>query len=278
MRANGISDFRWGRVTVAEAWHFILAGALVGFCVGVTGVGGGSLMTPLLTMMGVPLHVAIGTDLLYASVTKSGGAIVHSIKRNINWPIVFWLSAGSIPAAILTLWALKTFFGNANEYKHVLTVSLGFMLLLTAASLIFRKQLQALHDASPLQNHLRQLIDRHTTTFTVLMGLALGVLVTLSSVGAGAFGVVVLLSLYPRLSTIQIIGTDVTHAVLLTLVAGLGHMKMGNVDSSLLLHLLVGSIPAIIVGTLLSSRLREDVIRPILGGTLALLSIKFIFF
>ncbi len=263
---------------VIEGLNFILAGAVVGFCVGLTGVGGGSLMTPLLTMMGIPLNIAIGTDLLYASITKSGGAVVHSTKRNINWTVVAWLSAGSIPAALLTLWVLKTFFGNANEYKHVLTVSLGFMLMLTAASLIFRKQLQRLHDASPLQSHLRQLIDRNTTTFTVLMGLALGVLVTLSSVGAGAFGVVVLLSLYPRLSTIQIIGTDVTHAVLLTLVAGLGHMQMGNVDFQLLGWLLIGSLPAIVAGTLLSSRMPEDVIRPILGVTLALLSIKFVFF
>lgn len=235
-------------------------------------------MTPLLTLMGIPLHVAIGTDLLYASMTKSGGAVVHSIKRNINWPVVGWLAAGSIPAALLTLWALKTFFGDANAYKHVLTKSLGFMLLLTAGSLIFRKQLQRLHDANPLQSHIRQLIDRHATAFTLFMGLALGVLVTLSSVGAGAFGIVVLFSLYPRLSTIEIIGTDVTHAVLLTLVAGLGHMQMGNVDFTLLFWLLLGSLPAIVAGTLLSSRLREDVIRPILGATLALLSVKFMFF
>lgn len=257
---------------------FILAGALVGFCVGLTGVGGGSLMTPLLTMMGVPLHTAIGTDLLYASITKSSGAMVHARKKNINWPIVLTLSAASIPAALLTLWALKTLFGNANEYKHLLTVSLGFMLMLTAASLLFRKQLQRLHDANPLQSHIRQIIDRHTKVFTLFMGLALGVLVTLSSVGAGAFGVVVLLSLYPRLSTIEIIGTDVTHAVLLTLVAGLGHLQMGNVDLHLLGWMLLGSIPAIIAGTHLSSRMPDDVIRPILGVTLAALSVKFVFY
>lgn len=261
-----------------EGIHFILAGAAVGFCVGVTGVGGGSLMTPLLTLMGIPLHTAIGTDLLYAALTKSGGAVIHAGKRNINWPVAGWLAAGSIPAALLTLWVLSTFFGSANEYRQALTMSLGFMLMLTAASLCFRKQLQRLHDANPLQSHLRRLIDRHTTAFTLFMGLALGVLVTLSSVGAGAFGVVVLLSLYPRLSTIQIIGTDVTHAVLLTLVAGLGHMQMGNVDFSLLGWLLIGSLPAIVAGTLLSSRMREDVIRPILGVTLALLSVKFMFF
>jgi uncharacterized membrane protein YfcA len=261
-----------------EGLGFVVAGALVGFCVGLTGVGGGSLMTPLLTMMGVPLHTAIGTDLLYASITKSSGAVVHAQKKNINWPIVLTLSAGSIPAALLTLWALRTLFGDANEYKHVLTVSLGFMLMLTAGSLIFRKQLQRLHDANPLQNHIRQMIDQHTKAFTLFMGVALGVLVTLSSVGAGAFGVVVLLSLYPRLSAIEIIGTDVTHAVLLTLVAGLGHLQMGNVDINLLGWLLLGSIPAIIIGTHVSSRMPDHVIRPILGVTLAALSVKFVFY
>lgn len=261
-----------------EGMGFVLAGAAVGFCVGLTGVGGGSLMTPLLTMMGVPLHTAIGTDLLYASMTKSGGAVVHGLKRNINWRITGCLAIGSVPAALLTLWLLDRFFGNANAYKHILTISLGFMLLLTGASLVFRRQLQRLHDANPRQNQLRQVLDTHSSAFTLAMGVMLGVLVTLSSVGAGAFGVMILFSLFPRLPTIQIIGTDVTHAVLLTLVAGLGHMKMGNVDVSLLTWLLMGSLPAIVAGTLLSSRLHEDVIRPLLGVTLVLLSVKFMFF
>lgn len=261
-----------------DGMWFVLAGAFVGFCVGLTGVGGGSLMTPILTMMGVPLHTAIGTDLLYASMTKSGGAVVHGYKRNINWRIAGVLALGSIPAALLTLWALNTWFGDAAAYKHILTRSLGFMLLLTGASLVFRRQLQRLHDASPLQSHLRQALDQYSTGFTLAMGVMLGVLVTLSSVGAGAFGVMVLFSLFPRLPTIQIIGTDVTHAVLLTLVAGLGHMKMGNVDMTLLTWLLMGSLPAIVAGTLLSSRLHEDVIRPLLGVTLTLLSVKFMFF
>lgn len=257
---------------------FVLAGATVGFCVGLTGVGGGSLMTPLLTMMGVPLHTAIGTDLIYASLTKSGGAVVHAMKRNIDWRVTGLLAAGSIPAALLTLWALSSWFGDASGYKHILTRSLGFMLLLTGASLVFRRQLQRLHDANPGQSRLRETLDRNATSFTLAMGVLLGVLVTLSSVGAGAFGVMVLFALYPLLPTIRIIGTDVTHAVALTLVAGLGHMKMGNVDFRLLTWLLMGSLPAIVAGTLLSSRLHEDVIRPILGATLCLLSIKFMFF
>lgn len=263
---------------MTHSLSFILAGALVGFCVGLTGVGGGSLMTPLLTMMGVPLPTAVGTDLLYAAISKSGGALVHASKRNINWTVVGWLATGSVPATLGTLWALKTIFGDANSYKHVLTMALGLMLMLTALSLLFRRQLQRLHDASPLQSRLRQHIDRNSTSFTILMGLALGVLVTLSSVGAGAFGVVVLLSLYPRLSAIQIIGTDVTHAVLLTLIAGLGHLRMGNVDTTLLGLLLIGALPSIVAGTLLSSRMPDQVIRPLLGVTLALLSVKFVFF
>lgn len=235
-------------------------------------------MTPLLTMMGIPLHVAIGTDLLYASVSKSGGSLVHALKHNIQWRIVSRLALGSVPASLLTLWSLQHFFTDAGSYKHVLTIALGFMLMLTAVSLLFRKKLQSVHGFDPLQNWLRAFVDKHTAACTIGMGLALGVLVTLSSVGAGAFGIVVLYLLYPRLPTIKIIGTDVTHAVLLTMIAGLGHMKLGHVDNSLLVWLLIGSLPAIVLGTLLSSRLREDIIRPILGGTLGLLSLKFMFF
>lgn len=257
---------------------FILAGALVGLCVGLTGVGGGSLMTPLLTMMGVPLHTAIGTDLLYAAITKSSGSVVHFQKKNIEWSVVRWLALGSIPASLLTAWALHAFFGNANNYKGVMTVALGLMLMVTALSLVFKNQLQKFHDANPVKSRFRAWVSANNTQSTVLMGIALGVLVTLSSVGAGAFGVVVLLSLYPALSTIKIIGTDVTHAVFLTLVAGLAHAKMGNVDYHLLSMLLIGSIPAIIAGTHLSSRMPEPVIRPLLGLTLMALSIKFVFY
>lgn len=257
---------------------FVLAGALVGMCVGLTGVGGGSLMTPLLTMMGVPLHTAIGTDLLYAAITKSSGAVVHFQKKNIEWSVVGWLALGSIPASLLTAWALSAWFGDANNYKGIMTVALGLMLMVTACSLIFKNRLQKFHDTNPVGNHFRQWVTANHTQATLWMGVALGVLVTLSSVGAGAFGVVILLSLYPALSTIKIIGTDVTHAVLLTLVAGLAHARMGNVDYQLLSLLLIGSIPAIIAGTLLSSHMPEKVIRPLLGMTLMALSIKFVFY
>ncbi len=259
---------------------FVASGALVGLVVGLTGVGGGSLMTPLLTMMGVPLHTAIGTDLLYASISKAGGAIVHQRHRNIDWRITLTLAAGSIPAAILTVWALREWFPDAASYKHILTLALGFMLLLTALSLLLRpliqRRLQAAGTART-QGPVRAWLARHTTAATIFMGLLLGVLVTLSSVGAGVFGVMVLVTLFPALSMIRVIGTDVTHAVLLTLVAGLGHLSMGNVDWNLLGLLLIGSLPMIVLGTTWSSRMREDIIRPMLGFTLLLLSARFIF-
>lgn len=254
---------------------FVMAGALVGFCVGLTGVGGGSLMTPLLLMLGVPPQTAIGTDLLYASITKAGGATVHQKKRNINWRVVLILGAGSIPMSFATVMALKFWFGGSNDYKAVLTTALGFMLLVTGVSLVFKKRLQAFHDASPRSNLFRAYLNQHSAVFTFVMGLVLGVLVTLSSVGAGAFGVMILLALYPRFATIEIIGTDVAHAVVLTLVAGLGHLSMGNVDGHLLVLLLIGSLPAIYIGTHLSSRMPEKIIQPVLGCTLMALSMKF---
>ena len=258
---------------------FILSGALVGFVVGLTGVGGGSLMTPLLTMLGVPLHTAIGTDLLYASISKTGGAIIHHRNRNIQWRITLTLAMGSLPAALLTVWGLKHWFPDAAAYKPILTHALGFMLLVTAASLLLRPWLQRrLQKPVGAGTPVRDFLAHHQTAATVTMGVVLGVLVTLSSIGAGVFGVMVLVTLFPALAMIRIIGTDVTHAVMLTLVAGLGHLSMGNVDWHLLGLLLIGSLPMIVIGTNLSSRMHEDRIRPILGVTLMLLSIKFIFF
>lgn len=263
--------------------YFVLAGLLVGFCVGVTGVGGGSLMTPILiSVLHVPPHIAIGTDLLYASISKFCGSLVHAKKLNIVWPIVIWLSIGSIPASFATTWALSFFFDGANDYKKILTMTLGFMLVLTGISIIFRQKIEAFfarrrHLANP--DHLHednQPFQMKSKGLVVFMGMVLGVFVTLSSVGAGAFGIMALVLMFPHLPMIRIIGSDVVHAVLLTLVAGLGHMASGNVDFYMLGMLLIGAIPAIVVGTLLSSKLPEKTIRPILGTTLLLLGINFL--
>lgn len=263
-----------------DAVYFILAGMLVGFCVGITGVGGGSLMTPILIgLFKIEPHLAIGTDLLYAAISKFCGSLVHAKKLNIVWGIVIWLAVGSIPASFITTWILDHYLSQSQHYKAVLTVVLGGMLTLTGISIVFRSYIEKFFDKYRKRHHddlPAHELAHHKRFYIVIMGIVLGVLVTLSSVGAGAFGVMALIIMFPNLPMIRIIGSDVVHAVLLTFVAGLGHMSAGNVDFSLLAWLLTGSIPAIIVGTLISSKLPEKMIRRILGITLFALGINFI--
>lgn len=266
--------------------EFILAGVLVGFCVGVTGVGGGSLMTPILiSLFRIEPHIAIGTDLLYAAISKFCGSLVHAKKMNIVWPIVIWLAVGSIPASFATHWVLENFLSQSTHYKAVLTMALGFMLTLTGVSIVFRGSIENFFNRYRSQEQLDMSADLSRSNLSaqakekrfliIFMGIVLGVFVTLSSVGAGAFGIMALVLMFPNLPMIRIIGSDVVHAVLLTLVAGLGYMSAGNVDYALLGWLLCGSIPAIVVGTLVSSRLPEKIIRKILGLTLCVIGINF---
>ena len=260
--------------------EFILAGVLVGFCVGLTGVGGGSLMTPILiSLFRIEPHIAIGTDLLYAAISKFCGSMVHAKKLNIVWPIVLWLALGSIPASIITHWILDNYLSGSTHYKAVLTTVLGFMLTLTGISIVFRAQIEkffAKYRKGQISELEQNLDIKGKKTYGVIMGIVLGIFVTLSSVGAGAFGIMALILMFPNLPMIRIIGSDVVHAVLLTSVAGFAHMTSGNVDFHLLGWLLVGSIPAIIIGTLISSRLPERLIRKILGIMLFALGINFI--
>ena len=264
--------------------EFILAGVLVGFCVGVTGVGGGSLMTPILiSLFRIEPHIAIGTDLLYAAISKFCGSFVHAKKMNIVWPIVIWLAVGSIPASFATHWVLENYLSQSTHYKAVLTMVLGFMLTITGLSILFRTQIENLFNKYRKQElpDMTQDLDKvklqakDKRVAIIIMGIILGIFVTLSSVGAGAFGIMALVVMFPNLPMIRIIGSDVVHAVLLTLVAGLGYMSSGNVDFMLLMWLLVGSIPAIIIGTLISSRLPEKIIRKVLGITLFALGVNF---
>lgn len=261
--------------------HFILAGVVVGFCVGVTGVGGGSLMTPILIgLFKIEPHIAIGTDLLYASISKFCGSLVHAKKLNIIWPLVIFLSLGSIPASFATTWVLEHYLSQSTHYKMLLTMFLGFMLTITGISIIFRPQIERFFSKYRNSNPSETVIDPNAITknkrvYIIIMGVILGIFVTLSSVGAGAFGIMALIIMFPNMPMIRIIGSDVVHAVLLTLVAGLGHMNSGNVDFHLLMWLLVGSIPAIVVGTLLSSKMPERLIRRILGITLFALGVNF---
>lgn len=254
---------------------YILAGAVVGIAVGVTGIGGGSLMTPLLLMFGFPPNVAIGTDLLYAAITKSSGIVAHHKKGNVDWTIVRRMAFGSIPAAVITSIILKFYFTDADEYTHILTFSLGIMLVVTSFVIFFRNRLKKQAEENW---GIIGLAHRNPVIFTVLMGFIIGTFVTLSSVGAGAIGAAVLMTLYPHLPSHRIVGVDIAHAVPLTFIAGIAHLWLGNVDFLLLACLLLGSLPAIHLGTLIGSKIPNTVLQPILAFLLMGIGIKYVFF
>lgn len=252
---------------------YSLSGFFVGALVGITGVGGGSLMTPLLVLLfGVHPATAVGTDLLYAAVTKSAGTAVHGMHGRINWRIVGCLAAGSVPAALLMLWLLSGIDRKSIEVAHTITTALGWLLLMTAFMLVFRTQVLAM--AQRAIGERQAMRPATTAILTVVLGLALGILVTLTSVGAGALGVTILLILYPRLDVREIVGSDIVHAVPLTLIGGMGYWMIGEIDWGMLFALLVGSIPGIIAGSLLAPKLHERTIRLVLACTLGVVAVK----
>src|SRR6201996_1405765 len=244
---------------------YVASGFGVGLLVGMTGVGGGSLMTPLLILLfGIHPATAVGTDLLYAAATKTGGSFVHNWARNIHWRAVLRLAAGSIPASIATLLFLFWLDLPMGTLRSLINSVLSFALLLTATALIFRKLV-----IDKLRTRMERLDDTTVARATVLLGGALGILVSISSVGAGAIGVTALLLLYPQLPIARIVGSDIAHAVPLTLVAGLGHWWLGSINLPMLGALLAGSIPGIVLGSLVAVRVPDWVLRPILAVTLA---------
>jgi uncharacterized protein len=247
---------------------YVVSGFGVGLLVGMTGVGGGSLMTPLLILLfGIQPATAVGTDLLYAAATKTGGSVAHGWARSIHWPAVIRLASGSIPASILTLLVLWQLNLSGESSRSLVNLVLCFALILTATSLLFRKAIIARY-----RRRLEQLDPASTTRATVLVGAALGVLVSISSVGAGAVGVTALLLLYPRLPMTRIVGSDIAHAVPLTLVAGIGHWATGAIDWHLLGVLLIGSLPGIAIGSYCAHRVPETALRLVLAATLILVA------
>ncbi|WP_179401996.1 sulfite exporter TauE/SafE family protein [Burkholderia guangdongensis] len=243
---------------------YSVSGLFVGFLVGMTGVGGGSLMTPILVLLfNVHPATAVGTDLLYAAATKATGTLVHGLKGSVDWRITGRLAAGSVPASMLTLWFLHSYGLGSPGASRLIQFVLGGALLLTALSLIFRPQLAAFAARNPFAPRPSQ-----TLAATVLTGAVLGVLVSLTSVGAGAIGVTVLLLLYPALKTTRIVGSDIAHAVPLTLIAGTGHWMLGSVNWAMLVSLLLGSLPGIVIGSYLSTRAPERLLRNMLAATL----------
>ena len=249
---------------------YSLAGFLVGLLVGLTGVGGGSLMTPLLILLfGFHPATAVGTDLLYASVTKSVGTVVHGKLGTVDWRIVAGLAMGSIPAAILTIFVMSRVGTMSGHATGTLNLLLGGTLLVTSISVFFRPLILRWTGS-----HIHALEPREMRQWTIALGALLGILVSVTSVGAGALGTTALLILYPRLPVARIAASDIAHAVPLTLIAGMGHWWMGSVDFTLMIALLVGSIPGIIVGSLLSGRSSDSVLRPILAMTLLVVAVR----
>ncbi len=243
-----------------DGWYTV-SGFVVGFVVGITGVGGGSLMTPLLVLgFGVAPVTAVGTDLLYAALTKLGGSWAHSRKGTVDWRAVRLLAAGSVPAALVSVWLLHEVRLDERSVKALITGVLSVALVLTALALLVKPHLHRL--VTRLRGGDGAAAGDHPRKATVAAGALLGMLVALSSVGAGALGVVLLQFLYPRTPAARIVGTDIAHAVPLTLIAGLGHAAIGSVDFGLLGSLLLGSLPGIYLGSHVGVRIPERVLRP----------------
>jgi uncharacterized membrane protein YfcA len=251
---------------------YSLSGFVVGFLVGMTGVGGGSLMTPILILFfGVHPATAVGTDLLYAATTKTGGSLIHGLGGTIDWRVVGRLATGSVPMTAVTLFVLSKLDIKGPVADQVVTVVLSTALFATAAVLIFRKRILAVY-----VQWVGELDQGRTAKLTMATGAALGVLVSISSVGAGALGVTALILLYPRLPTVRIVGSDIAHAVPLTLLAGIGHWIMGSIDFLMLGSLLMGSLPGIIAGSYMSARVPDLALRLTLAATLIVAGSKLV--
>lgn len=236
-------------------------------------------MTPILLAFGFSAPVAVGTDLLYAAITKGGGVTTHTRQKTIEWKIVGFMAAGSMPASLATMWFLHRLQQQGVEYEKILTTTLGVMLIVTSLVLLFRSfLLYKRHQLADDRSNIGLFERRHARGLTFSMGIVLGVMVTLSSVGAGAFGAAVLMILYPRMAIIRIIGTDLAHAVPLTAVAGLGHGILGNVDLMLLVSLLLGSLPCIWLGTKLAYKVSDKIMQPLMASVLLLLGIYYALF
>jgi uncharacterized protein len=253
---------------------YAISGFAVGLLVGLTGVGGGSLMTPLLTLLfGINPTVAVGTDLAFAAITKSAGTLAHRIKNTVHWDIVKLLCLGALPAAVIAAISLKYLGALDKEINQIIRYSIAGSVLLTVIALLFRAKMQAWLNAHP-EKHLQ---GRPLAVATVVSGAVLGTLVTISSIGAGAVGATLLVLLYPRLSSAEIAGTDIAYAVPLTAIAAFGHWWLGSINWELLAMLLLGSVPGITIGSLAARAVPERFLRGLLATTLTGVAAKLVF-
>ena len=254
-------------------WTYSFCGFVVGALIGLTGMGGGSLMTALLILVfGIHPMSAVGTDLLYAAITKSAGTAVHSKLGQIDWRIVRLLATGSVPTTVLAIYGLSLAPRQSAVLDTLIATTIGVALIFGAVSILFREQ---------LRGYARQRIGQGEESWqiqrlTIALGALLGVLVSVSSVGAGALGVVFLIMLYPSLPAARIVGSDIAHAVPLTLLAGLGHWLIGSVDWHIVLMLLTGSLPGIWAGSRMSAHVPERFLLPLLASVLLVIGSRLV--
>jgi uncharacterized protein len=249
---------------------YTVCGFVVGLLVGLTGVGGGSLMTPLLILLfGIHPAAAVGTDLLHAAATKTAGSVVHGLNGTIDWRVVRRLATGSIPMTVITIAAMSALDINGAAGRDFVNAVLTLALIITAVALVFRDRIVARYAA-----RLGSQEPKRVAALTVLIGGILGTMVSISSVGAGAIGVTCLILLYPRLPTARIVGTDIAHAVPLTLVAGIGHWLLGSIDLQIFCFLILGSVPGILLGSYAAVRMPETALRVVLAVALIVVATK----
>src|SRR5208282_1406958 len=249
---------------------YAIAGFAIGMLVGMTGIGGGSLMTPgLILLFGMHPAVAVGTDLLHAAVTKTAGSLVHGFNRTIDWRVVRRLATGSIPMTLVTMSVLSALDINSAVARELINAVLTLALIVTAVTLLFRDKI-----AGRYAGRLGVLMPKQVAVLTVIVGGILGTIVSISSVGAGAIGVTCLILLYPKLPTARIVGSDIAHAVPLTLAAGIGHWFLGSVDLQVVMFLILGSVPGILVGSYAALRIPEFALRIVLAAALLVVATK----
>ncbi len=252
---------------------YIISGFAVGTLVGLTGVGGGSLMTPLLTLLfGVSPSVAVGTDLAFASITKAAGTFTHRLHGTVEWHVVRLLCLGALPAALIATWGLKHFGTLDKEIGQIIRYSIAVSVFLTVIAILYRSKLIAWMNAHPA----RQLHGTRLAAATITAGAVLGILVTISSIGAGAIGATILVLLYPKMPAAHVAGTDIAYAVPLTAIAAFGHWYLGSINWELLGSLLIGSLPGITLGSLAAKAVPEKLLRGILATTLTLVACKLV--
>lgn len=252
---------------------YIISGFAVGALVGLTGVGGGSLMTPLLTLLfGVSPAVAVGTDLAFASITKATGTFTHRLRGTVEWHVVRLLCYGALPSAFVATLGLKYFGGLSTEMGQIIRYSIAVSVLLTVVAILFRAKILVWMNTHPD----RQLHGKKLATATIISGAVLGVLVTISSIGAGAIGATLLVILYPRMPAAHVAGTDIAYAVPLTAIAAIGHWWLGSINWELLGSLLLGSLPGITLGSMAAKAVPEKFLRGILATTLTLVAAKLV--